>query len=76
MALSIHSVKILSKKSLIKFFDDVIATINKTEVKIIVKFLCIGKIQCTITLKIADQRWFNIYVVFTKILCGGNFSVW
>ena len=24
----------------------------------------------------ADQRWSDIYVVFTKILCGRNFCVW
>ena len=24
----------------------------------------------------ADQRWPDIYVVFTKILCGRNFCVW
>ena len=24
----------------------------------------------------ADQRWFDIYVVFTRILCGRNFCVW
>ena len=24
----------------------------------------------------ADQMWYNIYVVFTKILCGINFCVW
>ena len=24
----------------------------------------------------ADQRWYDIYVVFTKILCGRNFCVW
>ena len=24
----------------------------------------------------ADQRWFDIYVVFTKILCGRNIRVW
>ena len=32
--------------------------------------------QYMITLKMADQRWFDIYVVFTKILCGRNFCVW
>ena len=30
----------------------------------------------TITLKMADQGWSDIYVVFTKILCGRNFCVW
>ena len=35
------------------------------------------KADCTdFTLKMADQRWSDIYVVFTKILCGRNFSVW
>ena len=24
----------------------------------------------------ADQRWSDIYLVFTKILCGRNFCVW
>ena len=32
--------------------------------------------QYTITLKMADQRWSDIYVVLTKILCGRNFCVW
>ena len=32
--------------------------------------------QWTITLKMADQKWSDIYVVFTKILCGRNFCVW
>ena len=27
-------------------------------------------------LKMADQRWSDIYVVFTKILCGRNFCGW
>ena len=27
-------------------------------------------------LKMADQRWSYIYVVFTKILCHHNFCVW
>ena len=26
--------------------------------------------------KDGDQRWSDIYVVFTKILCGHNFCVW
>ena len=30
----------------------------------------------TITQKTADQSWSDIYVVFTKILCGRNFCVW
>ena len=30
----------------------------------------------TITLKMADQRWSDIYLVFIKILCGRNFCVW
>ena len=25
--------------------------------------------------KMADQRWSDIYVVFTKILCGRNFCL-
>ena len=29
-----------------------------------------------ITQKMADQRWSDIYVVFTKILCGRNFYAW
>ena len=29
-----------------------------------------------ITLKMADQGWFDIYVVFTKILYCCNFCVW
>ena len=29
-----------------------------------------------IMLKMVDQRWSDIYVVFTKILCGRNFCVW
>ena len=33
-------------------------------------------IQQTITLKMGHQRWSDIYVVFTKILCGLNFCVW
>ena len=33
-------------------------------------------LELTITLKMADQRWSDIYVVFTKILCGHNFRVW
>ena len=24
----------------------------------------------------ANHRWSDIYVVFTKILCGRNFSIW
>ena len=32
--------------------------------------------QLTITLKMADQGRSNLYVVFTMILCGLNFSVW
>ena len=32
--------------------------------------------QYTITLKMADQKWSDIYVVFTNILCGRNISVW
>ena len=27
-------------------------------------------------LKMLDQRWSDIYVVFTKILCGCNYCVW
>ena len=27
-------------------------------------------------LKMADQRWSDIYIVSTKIFCGGNFCVW
>ena len=27
----------------------------------------------TITQKMADQMWSDIYIVFTKILCGRNF---
>ena len=27
-------------------------------------------------LKMAEQRWSDIYVVFTKILCGRTFCVW
>ena len=30
----------------------------------------------TITLKMADQRWSDIYVALTKILCGRKFRVW
>ena len=29
-----------------------------------------------ITQKMVDQRWSDIYLVFTKILCGRNFYVW
>ena len=32
--------------------------------------------KTAITLKMADQRWSDIYVVSTKILCGRNFCVW
>ena len=32
--------------------------------------------QETIALKMADQGWYDIYVVFTKILCGRNFYGW
>ena len=34
------------------------------------------RLRKLITQKIADQRWSDIYVVFTKILCGRNFCVW
>ena len=33
-------------------------------------------VELTITQKMVDQRWSDIYVVFTKILCGRNFCVW
>ena len=29
-----------------------------------------------VTLKMKDQRWSDIYVIFIKILCGRNFCVW
>ena len=38
--------------------------------------LKLQRCEKTITLKMADQRWSDIYVVFTKILCGHNFCVW
>ena len=34
------------------------------------------KNQYTITLKIADQGWSDLHVVFTMILCGANFCIW
>ena len=40
------------------------------------RILLFCKIVKTITLKIADQRWSDIYVVFAKIVCGRNFYVW
>ena len=28
------------------------------------------------THKMADQGWSDLYVVFTMVLCGTNFSIW
>ena len=30
----------------------------------------------TITLKMADQGWSDLHVVFTMILCGAKFCIW
>ena len=35
-----------------------------------------AKLKYTITLKMADQGWSDLHVVFTMILYGANFCIW
>ena len=50
----------------------------QTMIVIIICLLCerIKKHQYTITLKMADQGWSDLRIVFTVILCGTNFCIW